>query len=163
MSPLFVGSISDVELTKVSGFLEKLDGKPGISIMADCGFTIEDLLSPLNVSLNIPPFMEGREQLPPNEVQKGRQIASLRIHVERAIGRIKNYSILSGTLPLSMARLANQIVSVCAWLTNFQPSLVPLPDIDPSEDSVEKYFLSLSDDSDYNADSEGSEGSDEEL
>ena len=55
MSPLYVGSISDVELTRVSGFLTKLENKPGISIMADRGFTIKDLLSKLGVELNIPP------------------------------------------------------------------------------------------------------------
>ena len=33
ISPLFVGSISDVELTRVSGFLEKLEGKQEISIL----------------------------------------------------------------------------------------------------------------------------------
>ena len=126
VSPLYVGSISDVELTRVSGFLDTLKNKPGISIMADRGFTIQDQLKPLGVNLNIPPFMEGRKQLPSEEVLKGRQIASVRIHVERAIGRIKNYSILKGTLPLSMARLANQIVCVCAWLINFQPAVVPL-------------------------------------
>ena len=26
-----------------------------------------------------------------------------------------------------MARIANQVVSVCAWLTNFLPPLVPPP------------------------------------
>ena len=40
ISPLYVGSISDVELTRVSGFLDCLKDKPGISIMADRGFTI---------------------------------------------------------------------------------------------------------------------------
>ena len=44
VSPLYVGSISDVELTRVSGFLTKLEDKPGISIMADRGFTIKDIL-----------------------------------------------------------------------------------------------------------------------
>ena len=71
MSPLYVCSISDVELTRVSGFLTKLENKPGISIMADRGFTIKDLLSKLGVELNIPPFLEGRQQLPAEEVQKG--------------------------------------------------------------------------------------------
>ena len=46
-------------------------------------------------------FIEGRKQLPSEEVLKGRQIASVRIHVERAIGFIKNNSILKGTLPLT--------------------------------------------------------------
>ena len=44
MSPLYVGSISDVELTRCSGFIEKIDGKEGISIMVDRGFTIKDQL-----------------------------------------------------------------------------------------------------------------------
>ena len=59
VSPLYVGSISDVELTRLSGFLNKLQDKSGISIMADRGFTIRDILKELNIELNIPPFMQG--------------------------------------------------------------------------------------------------------
>ena len=107
VSPLFVGSISDVELTLFSGFVEKLQGKSGVSLTTDRGFTIKDQLAEVGVSLNLPPFMEGRKQLPAEEVLRGRQIASVRIHVERVIGRIKNYSILKTTLPITMARIAN--------------------------------------------------------
>ena len=74
LSPLYVGSISDVELTRVCGFLTKLEDKPGIAIMADRGFTVKDMLKELNIELNMPPFMEGRKQLPAKEVQEGRQI-----------------------------------------------------------------------------------------
>ena len=63
--------------------------KPGISIMADRGFTVKDMLQEVGAELNIPPFMEGGQQLPAKEVQEGRRIASLHIHVERTIGRIK--------------------------------------------------------------------------
>ena len=77
ISPLYVGSISDVELTRVSGFLQTLEGKGGISVMADRGFTISNQLSEIGVDLNIPPFLEGRLQLPSDEVKKGREIASL--------------------------------------------------------------------------------------
>ena len=119
VSPLYVGSISDVELTRSSGFLNKLQDKPGILIMADRGFTMRDILKELNIELNSPPFMQGRQQLPQEEIQEGRKIASLRIHVERAIGRIKTFNIIcKSTIPLSLARLSNQIVCVCA------PSLV---------------------------------------
>ena len=124
VSPLYVGGISDVELTRVSGLLDKLADKPGVSVMADRGFTIRDQLDPLNIKLNIPLFMEGRRQLPA-EVKSGR-IASLRIHVERAIGRIKNFSILKNTLPITMARIANQIVSVHGLPTSSQ-LLFPSP------------------------------------
>ena len=144
ISPVYVGSISDVDLTRTCGFLTSLKDKPGISIMADRGFTIKDMLKELNIELNIPPFLEGRQQLPAQEVEKGRTIASLRIHVERAIGRIKTFEILKGVIPLSMARITNQIVCVCAALANFQPALVPLP-TEFSESDVEKYFEQLSD------------------
>ena len=112
--------------------------------MADRGFTVKEMLKELNIELYIPPFLQGREQLPSEEVQKGRNIASLRIHVERAIGHIKTFLILKQTLPISMARLTNQFVSVCAFLSNFHPALVPLP---PScEDSdMEQYFMQVSD------------------
>ena len=144
ISPVYVGSISDVELTRVGGFLTALEDKPGVSIMADRGFTIKDMLKTLNIDLNIPPFLDGQQQLPPEEIQSGRRIASLRIHVECAIGRIKVYSILKGTIPLSMARLTNQIIFVCAFLTNFQPVLIPLP-TDPDDKDIESYFDQLSD------------------
>ena len=114
-----------------------------LKTMTQSGFIIQDLL-PLGVSLNIPPFLDGQQQLPPEQIQSGRRIASLRIHVERAIGRIKVYSILKATIPLSMARLTNQIIFVCAFLTNFQPALIPLP-TDPDDKDIESYFDQLSD------------------
>lgn len=110
VSQLYVGSISDVQLTRVSGYLKMLEGKSDVSVMADRGFTVCDMLAEKGVDLKIPPFLEGREQLPADEIKHGRSIASLRIHVERAIGRIKNYTILKGTLPITMIRVANQIV-----------------------------------------------------
>ena len=145
VSPLYVGSISDVELTRICGFLTKLEDKPGISIMADRGFTVKDMLEKFGIGLNIPPFMEGRQQLPSEEIEAGRKIASLRIHVERAIGRIKTYRILTSTIPLSMAHLSNQIVCICAFLSNFHPALVPQPPKASSEDDVNKYFEEFSD------------------
>ena len=147
ISPVYVGSISDVELTKLSGLLEKLEDKPGISIMADRGFTIKDLLAKLNIELNIPPFLNEQKQLTASDVQAGRKIASLRIHVERAISRIKTYTILKGTIPISLARLTNQIIYVCAFLTNFHPVLLDFPTINTEAD-VDDYFDCLSSDSD---------------
>ena len=154
-----MGSISDVELTCLSGFLTKLEDKPGVAIMADRGFTVKDVLQQMNIELNLPPFMEGRQQLPATEVQKGRRIASLRIHVERAVGRLKNYNILliKGTIPISMSRLASQIVCICAYLSNFLPALVP-PTEDISDSDIQEYFASISDDEHSEDDSSISDG-----
>ena len=55
--------------------------------MADKGFTIEDLLL-LGVFLNIPPFLGKSAQMPADQVVLTQEIASLRIHVERAINKI---------------------------------------------------------------------------
>ena len=125
ISPLYVGSVSDVELTCVSGLLNCIEDRPGISIMADRGFTIKDMFDNIGVKLNIPPFMEGWQQLPASEVSEGRKIASVRIHVERAIGRIKLFQILKHTIPLNLTGLSDQIITVCTFLSNFKPVLVP--------------------------------------
>ena len=80
VSPLYVGSISDVELTHICGFLTKLEDKPGISIMADRGFTVKDMLEKLGIGLNIPPFMEGRQQLPSEEFKRMKDCLSQNTH-----------------------------------------------------------------------------------
>ena len=97
--------------------------------------------------------MEGRQQLPANEIDEGRRIASLWIHIERAIGRLKTYAICRQTIPISLACLANQIVCVCTFLTNFQPVLVPqapTPEESDIDSDVDDYFDYFSD-----VDSEG--------
>jgi len=97
--------------------------EPGDNIMADQGFDIHELF-PQGVSLNIPPFKGTRDQLTPVEAEEMAHIASVRIHVETAIVRVKNCHILDGLLPLSLHPIANQIFTVCCFLTNFLPFLV---------------------------------------
>ena len=81
--------------------------------MADRGFLIADLL-PKNVSLNMPPFLKEREQLELIEIVETRRIASVCIHVERAIERIKNFQILS-FLPASLCPLGHKLFSFVAF------------------------------------------------
>lgn len=91
--------------------------------MADRGFDIGDIL-PHGVNLNIPPFKGTRDQLIAEETEETVKIASVRIHVEMAIGRVKNFHIINGVIPISMAHLADQIFFVGAYLTNFWPPLL---------------------------------------
>lgn len=86
ISKLFTGSISDRRIVEESGFVNKLEY--GDDIMADRGFLIRDLLARNYATLNIPPFSMGK-QMTGKAVTKTRRIASARIHVERAIGRLK--------------------------------------------------------------------------
>ena len=101
VSSLFSGSISDKELTRQSGLLALLE--KGDSIMADRGFDIEADL------INIPPFLKGKSQLSENEMVATHRIASVRIHVERAMERIKNYHIFDKDIPSSSTDLADQL------------------------------------------------------
>ena len=42
--------------------------------------------------------------------------------------------------------MANQVVSVCAWLTNFLPALVPCQqNYEKVENEVDKYFVTNND------------------
>ena len=94
--------------------------------MADRGFDISEIL-PSGVTLNIPLFKGQHDQLTAEESEETARIASVRIHVERAIGRVKNYHILDGVMPLALSPIVNQIFTVCCFLTNFLPPLCAPP------------------------------------
>ena len=89
VSEAYERCISDRKLVEVCGLLEKLES--GDEIMADKGFTIQDLLIPYGVHLNVPPFLQSKTQMAVSDVFTTKKIARLRVHVERAIGRVKDY------------------------------------------------------------------------
>lgn len=68
--------------------------------------------------------MKANSQMAAEDVILTKKIAQLRIHVERAIGRVKEFRILQGVLPAVMWDTINQVVYVCCMLTNFSPPLV---------------------------------------
>ena len=122
ISELYAGSISDREIVERSGILD-LPFNEGDDVMADKGFQIQDIL-PLGVSLNIPPFLGGNSQMTAEDVVRTQQIASVRIHGERAINKIKNFRIWEGVVPLSLFSVLNQMWTVCAFLCNTQDPLI---------------------------------------
>ena len=122
VSSIFEGAITDAHLVEQCGILAKLE--PGDSIMADKGFDIQHLLAPIGVRLNIPPFRRGERVFTPDDVIKTKKIAAVRIHVERAINRIKEFSLVGRVIPNSLWDTAEQVIHVCAYRTNCQPALV---------------------------------------
>ena len=122
VSKLWGGRISDKEITRQSKFYDFVEF--GDQVMADRGFTIHGELAQKGATLVMPPFIKGRKQLPGMAVERARQLSALRIHVERAMERIKNYAILKNTMPLTLLPLANDILIVCASLSNLHPKLI---------------------------------------
>lgn len=98
-----------VDITRESGVFGLLE--PGDNVMVARGFDISGIVS-VDVTVNIPPFLVGCDQLKTAETEETMSIASVHIHVERAIGRIKTYPLLDGTLPNTLSPYATQIVAV---------------------------------------------------
>lgn len=116
------GKTSDRELTISSGLIDLLDEND--SVMADKGFTIRDVLLKKNCQLNIPPFRGSAPQFSTDEIFDTQEIATLRIHVKRSIGRIKRFHIFDGVMPLTLKSLLTKIFQVVCWLTNLDVSMV---------------------------------------
>ncbi|XP_078364336.1 uncharacterized protein LOC144648737 [Oculina patagonica] len=121
ISKLWSGGTSDRNITQKSGLIDKLE--PQDDVMADRGFNIRDMVTKKLATLNIPPFAKGKT-LSTKACTKTRRIAALRIHVERAIQRLKCFQILRGVMPITLAAVADQTVFVCAALCNLMKPLV---------------------------------------
>ena len=122
VSDLYGGHCSDKVIVEHCGILQLLE--EGDAVISDRGFEIQDLLASKKVYLNIPPFMRSKDQLNPDEEDETREIASVCIHVEWAIERVKNFNILKQILPNSMAEDVDKIWKVCCLLANFKGPLV---------------------------------------
>ena len=131
ISQLYTGSISDKQIVHRCGLLNLLAQKvslgevlPGDTIMADKGFDMGSGLSKLKLKLNIPPFLGSDTQFEESDVIKTQTIAQHRIHVERAIGKVRRFAIFSSPLPVAMLGSVNQLWSVCCLISNFMDPIL---------------------------------------
>ena len=85
--------------------------------MADRGFNIRHLVLPKGATLNIPSFTYGK-RLKTKAIKRSRKLARVRIHVERAIRRMKTFRILSGVIPIRLRFQLNQIITIVTVLCN---------------------------------------------
>ena len=118
LSSCWGGRALDRHIVRESGFLELMEH--GDLVIADRGFTM--LLK--NATLEIPPPSQGAEQMTRQDVERTKKIANARMHVERAIERMKWFHILHGTLPITLVPLIDDIIVVCAAVSNLLPPLV---------------------------------------
>lgn len=122
LSDCYGGRSTDQFICRDSGFYDNLEY--GDEIMADRGFQIQEDLLHHYCSLSIPPGARVKSQMKTGECKKTKEVVNLRIHVERAINRLKSYHILKNIFPLTMIPLADNILRTCAALCNIQPPLL---------------------------------------
>ncbi|KAJ8299946.1 LOW QUALITY PROTEIN: hypothetical protein KUTeg_021465 [Tegillarca granosa] len=131
ISMLFSGAISDKAISSQSGLFDTMRKmidcgmlKEGDGVMVDKGFNIREEIEMLGLRLVIPPNAPCEGQMPAADVAMTKKIAAHRVHVERAISRIKKFKILSNRIDLSIFSSINQIWFVCCFLTNFMGLLI---------------------------------------
>jgi hypothetical protein len=132
LSKVYGGRASDKEITENCGIFAHL--LPGDQVLADRGFTCAESFALYSrAELVVPSFTKGRPQIPAVEVQYSREIANVRIHIERVIGGVKSkYSILQHVLPITFIMdndnnlsKVDKLVTVCCALLNLCPPIVP--------------------------------------
>ena len=122
LSPVWGGKATDRHITLADDFMKNI--MPGDLVLADRGFIIKDAMLKKQARLEIPPSSSGVVQMTRDDVFKTKRVAKSRIHVERAIGRAKYFAILKHVLPVNLLPLIDDIVTVCACLSNLRPPLV---------------------------------------
>lgn len=123
--------VSDKHLNANSKCLDKLTH--GDIVLADRGFEIQDLVGMVGADVWYPSFTRGKTQLSAADVEATRNIANVRMHVERVIGTVRQtLSILGATCPIDYlitkpgdkCPVLDKVVNVCCALPNLCPSVV---------------------------------------
>ncbi|KAK3095162.1 hypothetical protein FSP39_010913 [Pinctada imbricata] len=116
VSPCYGGRASDKFITNDCNFLNLLE--PYDQVMADRGFKIKEDLMTVQATLAIPPSTVGSLQMCSSAVKDTSKIANVRIYVEQAIGRLKNYRFLKNEIPITCLPVVDDIVIVSCALCN---------------------------------------------
>ncbi|KAM7299601.1 uncharacterized protein ISCGN_020167 [Ixodes scapularis] len=122
VSDAYGGRASDKLIMRECGINDYL--VRGDEVMADRGFTLEPELEVQGIKLNVPAFTKGKAQLSERDVTMTRRIAAVRIHVERAINRMKTYRIFKQSLPIRSKKTISLMIFVIAGLCNLKPPLI---------------------------------------
>lgn len=121
----FDGRTNDINIIECCGYLEKLE--QGSCILADRGFkNIEPILNQMGINLVRPPSVIAGAKLSKAEVRLTKIIASLRIHIERVIRRVREFHMLKqhSVVNANILRVLNDVIIIACALVNLQDSLI---------------------------------------
>ncbi|XP_033222836.1 uncharacterized protein LOC117176690 [Belonocnema kinseyi] len=115
LSDVYEGAISDREIVIKSKLVDVL--QPGDVVLADRGFTIEDLVESVGASLNIPPFLRQRNRFTAQEEIATKKVAKERIYVEHAIQKLKTESVYND-VNQSFSKAASNLPCTAMTISN---------------------------------------------
>ncbi|XP_046407635.1 uncharacterized protein LOC124172258 isoform X1 [Ischnura elegans] len=123
----FLGRFSDLQITLKSNFF---DGLPrNVHVMADRGFKgLDTLLQDKGMKLVRPPSVASGEVLPRSMAIFGKKVASLRIHIERCIGRLRLFLLLDphSTIAHRLQNSCDDAVIIACGLINCSSPLIKI-------------------------------------
>ncbi|XP_008183318.1 uncharacterized protein LOC103309511 [Acyrthosiphon pisum] len=122
LSSVYGGRASDKFIFVNSGILDKCT--EGDAIMVDKGFLIEQECVDSGVKLFRPPFLGKNKQLSTKDGIENAEIARARVHIERAIQRIKIFKILQQKVPWSYLPIIDKITTVICGVVNISRPII---------------------------------------
>ncbi|KAL3216375.1 hypothetical protein MRX96_033124 [Rhipicephalus microplus] len=107
----FGGRTSDRTCVEKSGVLEKLDSFED-DVMVDKGFNLGSLCENLGLGVVQPPFLCGQLQFTAKDSEKTLKIARARVHVVRALQRMKVFKVLKEPVPWEVVGALDEILVI---------------------------------------------------
>ena len=123
LSPTAGGNMSDIEIVRKSGMLDLLEN--GDVVLADKGFKDKSDFLLHGCKLVIPLFSKKGKVFTEEANITNAAVSNSRIHIERVIGRMKEFQILKGDFPLLRSDIVDHVFTLCGVLVNLQSVLVP--------------------------------------
>ena len=123
ISRAYGGRATDSQITTESNLIQMLD--PGDVILADKGFPkiVSETINNVGSFLVLPPHKSTGRQFSGRQNDISYNVASVRIHVERAIGRVKHFKILE-KFTQSMVPYADKIFVILCFVSNNFPDII---------------------------------------
>lgn len=122
VSPCYGGSASDRQIIERSEILQRFEYND--ERMVDKGLNVQDIFISYGVKENMPAFFKRDNQIGPDTLRQTRKVASKRVHVERVIGQMKTYKILTQPMNRTETLLSSDIMLICAMFVNFRSNII---------------------------------------
>ena len=117
ISEAYAGSCTDRFITEDTNIFAKFT--PGFMVLFDIGFNVQDLLLSRQMKCVLTPFVRSKRQFTLSEVYQGKRIARERIHIERVMGKLKEFRLLNHVLPINMTDRCDHLWNVAGAICEY--------------------------------------------